>query len=260
MGLKDERNALDLDRIERLSRRRDVAAGLARAEIPDFASLLAHELLPLGVVHAAGLPGTVHTLLHPQLGNLAARAFFSGEEGVLPATADLETARIGSRNSLQRRFAARFGGRLPESERGRLVGQLCLHRPRECQTQLAAWIRDVPESETREIVLQDAARRVEGKDQSELRSFAAAALRGRRAGARPGDAGAGGAEHRPVRLLLHARDALSPRRRSRTLWRRCQAEPAQQDACREGRAAADLRLGALDAQLAETPDAAAHAP
>jgi spermidine synthase len=40
------------------------------------------------------------------------------------------------------------------------------------------------------------------------------------------------------------------------LWRRCQAEPAQQDACREGRAAADLRLGFLDAQLAETPDSA----
>jgi hypothetical protein len=38
------------------------------------------------------------------------------------------------------------------------------------------------------------------------------------------------------------------------VWRRCQADPAHPDACREGRAAAELRLGALDARLAETPD------
>jgi spermidine synthase len=144
IGMKDEPDATRLDRIERLSLRKDVAAGLRRAEIPSFAVLLAHELLPIGVVHTAPLPGPIHTLLHPRLGNLAARAAFSGAPAAMPATADLETARVGQRNSLQRRFAARFGGRLPEPERGNLVGQLCLHRPRECQTQLAAWIRDVP--------------------------------------------------------------------------------------------------------------------
>jgi VanZ family protein len=105
------------------------------------------------VVHAAPLPGPIHTLLHPRLGNLAARAAFSGAAGVLPPTADLETASVGYRNSLQRRYAARFGGRLPEQERGNLVAQLCLHRHRECQTQLAAWIREVPDSPAREIVL-----------------------------------------------------------------------------------------------------------
>jgi hypothetical protein len=36
--------------------------------------------------------------------------------------------------------------------------------------------------------------------------------------------------------------------------------PAQPDACRRGRAAADLRLGSLDAQLAETLDPAAREP
>jgi len=40
------------------------------------------------------------------------------------------------------------------------------------------------------------------------------------------------------------------------VWRRCVADPAQIEACRAGRAAADLRLGYLDAMLAEPPDGA----
>jgi hypothetical protein len=259
LGMQDARNALDLDRIDRLSRRRDIAAGLARAEIPDLASLLAHELLPLGVVHAAGLPGPSHTLLHPRLGTQAARAFFSGGEGLLPATADLETARVGSRNSLQRRYAERSGGRLPESERGRLVGQLCLHRPRECQTQLAAWIRDVPESETREIVLRTLREGSRGRIDP---GFVPTLLPLFGLAVEPLGAVTPEQAARSTDLFVsyYAHATPFPRAVLSDLWRRCQAEPARPDACRQGRAAADQRLGFLDAQLAETPDSAALTP
>jgi hypothetical protein len=40
------------------------------------------------------------------------------------------------------------------------------------------------------------------------------------------------------------------------LWRRCAQDPAQQEACRAGRAAAELRLGSLDVEIAEPPDTA----
>jgi hypothetical protein len=255
VGMQDDRDALSLDRIERLSLRKDVAAGLRRAGIPSFAVLLAHELLPIGVVDAAPLPGPIHTLLHPRLGNLAARAAFAGATAELPATADLETAREGQRNSLQRRFAARFGGRLPESERGNLVGQLCLHRPRECQTQLAAWIRDVPDSSTREIVI--ATLRAESKgriDPAQVPSLLPLF-------------GVGTQEDRPVTpeeaaritdrfVAYYTHAAPFPRRVLAGLWQRCAEDPARQEACRAGRAAAELRLGSLDVEIAEAPGAA----
>jgi hypothetical protein len=253
LGMNDERNALDLDRIDRISRRRDIAAGLARAGIPDLPALLAHELLPVGVVSAARLPGPLHTLLHPQLGTLAARAFFTGQDAVLPATADLESASIGSSNSLQRRFAERFGGRLPESERGRLVGQICLHRPRECQTQLAAWTRDTPESPVREIVLRQLREGSQGRINPAsvpalVPLFGAAASDSRPV--TPEDA----ARDTDLFIAYYAHATPFPRAVLAEVWRRCQANPAHPDACREGRAAAELRLGALDARLAETPD------
>ena len=123
VGMKDDRDALDLDRIERLSLRTDIAAGLrARGDPRSRRADRARAAAASASSTRRRLPGPIHTLLHPQLGNLAARAAFSGAEAALPPTADLETARVGQRNSLQRRFAARFGGRLPESARGNLVG------------------------------------------------------------------------------------------------------------------------------------------
>ena len=178
---------------------------------------------------------------------------------MLPATADLEAARVGSRNSLQRRFAERFGGRLPESERGRLVGQLCLHRPRECQTQLAAWIRDVPESETREIVLRTLREGSKGRINpsfvpSLLPLFGLAAQE--LGPVTPEQA----ARSTDLFVAYYAHATPFPRAGPLGPLATLPAEPAQPDACREGRAAAELRLGALDAQLAETPDAAVREP
>ncbi|HEY8155936.1 MAG TPA: fused MFS/spermidine synthase, partial [Myxococcota bacterium] len=252
LGLMDDRDALDLDRIERLSLRKDVAAGLDRAEIPDLAALLAHELLPVGVVHTAPLPGPIHTLLHPRLGNLAARAVFAGAEAVLPATADQNSARVGERNSLQRRFAARFGGRLPESQRGNLVGQLCLHRPRECQTQLAAWILDVPASSTREIVIAALREASKGRINPVLVPTLLPLF------------GVAGAESPPITpeeaaritdrfVAFYTHATPFPREVLAEVWRRCAEDPAQQQACRAGRAAAELRLGPLGGEHAATP-------
>jgi SAM-dependent methyltransferase len=253
VGLVDDRAALDLARIEQQARRPDVSQGLMRAEIRSIGSLLAHELLPLGVVNAAPLPETIHTLLHPRLGYLAARAAFSGGEGPPLPNAVLEVARIGERNSLQQRWAARFGGKLPEQERGKIVAQLCLHRPRECQSQLAAWTHDVPDSPVRALVTKALVEGSNGRvDLSSLPSLLPLTGVGAPDAKPVSVADAQRATELFVSYYTHAtpfsREALA------AIWRRCEADPKQREACRAGRAEAERKLGALDAPLAPAAD------
>jgi predicted membrane-bound spermidine synthase len=252
LGLRDPRAALDLDRLEARVARPDFAAGLRRAEIRSLPELLAHELLPVGVVHAASLEGDLHTLLHPRLSHLAARAFFTGPVGGLPVTAGLEAARVGRANSLVRRLAARHGGRLPEDLWGPLVFQTCRSRHDLCLTLFAQWIHEVPESPTRERVASAVLgeTRPGRKTQLDLvRKFSRLY---------------GGAPLAPEAedLLLAAKQATTnfvryyhhaapfSRRALAELWRRCEVDEERRDRCREARARAEERLGDLETGLA----------
>jgi hypothetical protein len=131
----------------------DVAAGLRRCGVRSLPAFLAHELLPMGVLHATPLDAEVHTLLRPRLSALAARAFFAGAEAELPPTAGAEAAALGARNSLVRRLAVRRGGRLRGVDREQLVRETCTHRPSQCLALLAEWVHDAPSSGRRERIL-----------------------------------------------------------------------------------------------------------
>lgn len=147
LGFRDEDHILDVERLQRRSRQPDFAAGLERSGIEDFPSLLAHELIPLGVIHAAKLSGGVHTLLRPVLSHQAARAFFLGNRARLPATADLAASRVGASTSLFRRYTRSVGGKFPEEQRAAFVRELCSMRPTGCLTHIAAWRSDSPGSQ-----------------------------------------------------------------------------------------------------------------
>jgi SAM-dependent methyltransferase len=145
LGLKPEAR-LDLERIEARMKQPDIRAGFERAGIESLPALLAHELLPLGVVNAASLPGDgVHTLLHPRLSDLAARAFFVGRPAELPVLAAPAAAETGSRHSLLRAWIEREGGLRPDTRKA-LVEELCSNRPRECASVLAHWYHEEPGS------------------------------------------------------------------------------------------------------------------
>jgi predicted membrane-bound spermidine synthase len=139
LGLRDPDSALDLARIEERLAQPDVADAFARIGITSLPALLAHELLPLGVVHATPLPGELHTLLHPRLGYSSARGFFAGREGRLPVTAAKQAALAGRRGSLVARLRELRGGSLAAADREALVTETCRWRPVECTTLLAAW-------------------------------------------------------------------------------------------------------------------------
>lgn len=149
LGTRQPDRLLDLDRLERRVARPDFAAGLRRAGIPDLPALLAHEILPVGVIHALSSEGVLHTLLRPILNHRAARAFFAGATAELPSTAHLDPARVGARNSLLRQFAARHGDRLPEAAWESIADQACRTRARECAALLARWRYEQPDSAAR---------------------------------------------------------------------------------------------------------------
>jgi spermidine synthase len=153
VGMPDPRPALDLGRIARRIRQPDIRAGLARCGVQGLPAFVAHELLPMGVLHATPIDAEIHTLLHPRLAALAGRAFFAGAEALLPSTAGREAAALGRRSSLVRRLTARRGGRLAERDREQIVRETCKHRPSQCVALLAEWIRDVPSSEARDQIL-----------------------------------------------------------------------------------------------------------
>jgi spermidine synthase len=143
LGFKRSDRALDIEEIASRFARPDFKAGFRRAGIPNVASLLAHELLPLGVVHAANLIGPVHTLRRPLLSDLAARGFFRGL-GVdpLPKYPAPETARVGLRNSLLRRRAMTPTGAASERVIEAAARETCKRRLAfECGTLLAVWRR-----------------------------------------------------------------------------------------------------------------------
>jgi hypothetical protein len=236
-----------LERLVTRSQRPDYRASLERAGVSGVPALLAHELLPLGVVHAAGLKGEIHTLLHPILSYLAARAFFRGEEGSLPFTGRPVAARVGTRGSLLRRYAERYGGRLPDEEHLEFALELCEHRTRECAAALAGWLHDDPDSPAlaRAIALARETR-TESDDLSDERLQFLRALFSGVWTESAGEDALGQAWEASEHFESHyyhvspfSRQALAE------AWRRCAAESEDPRPCRLGRRRMVRRVGAL---------------
>jgi predicted membrane-bound spermidine synthase len=248
LGFRDPAAALDLDRLAARVEQPDFAAALRRCRVPaSLPALLAHELLPLGVVHATPLPGDVHTLLHPRLSHLAARAFFAGAPAGLPNTAGPEPARVGRRNSLVQRYLARRGGELRPDERAQLVGQTCVRRPRECVTMLAWWVHDVPQSAARDLLVKAIRNHpVAGLATPLDRVGALSRLFADPPPAPDGtDTLADATEASDLFGRYHHHAAPFSRRALGERWRRCEADPAVRQRCRDGRAAAEAAFGDL---------------
>jgi spermidine synthase len=153
IGSKDPQASLDVERLERRFERPDFEAGFARAQIGSFPALLAHEILPVGVLAAADLPGELHTLLHPILSSWAARGFYTGMTGRLPVTARPRPAEVGMGNSLLRRYATVHGGQLTEPDRILVVKETCQKVSQLCAPLMARWLVDAPDSPARRDML-----------------------------------------------------------------------------------------------------------
>lgn len=121
-------------------------SALSRAGIGSPASLLAREVIPIGVIHAGIEPGPLHSLFHPILSDTAGRAFFKGGRADFPFTGIGRAARLGRDNAMLRAYAARSGGRMDDDVHARAILEACGALVKRCATLLSRWAHDDPES------------------------------------------------------------------------------------------------------------------
>ncbi len=146
LGFDRPERALDLAGLRARFQRPDFSAAFARVGIESFPALLAHEVFPLGTLHAAKLSGELHTLRHPVLSQRAARAFFVGEVAPLRRLVKPESVRVGVRNSLLGRLAGPER-RLTEGLLEAAAAENCrTGQGRQCAALFARWRRDHPQS------------------------------------------------------------------------------------------------------------------
>jgi hypothetical protein len=126
----------------------DFRTAFERVQISDLPKLLVHETIPLGVLHAAGLEGPIHSLYHPLLSYEAGRGFFVGMPSDLPFTGHGAAAEIGAQNSLLVRYLARYEGAVPEPIWEEMTWRACNYQIPGCGALAAAWSRLPPASES----------------------------------------------------------------------------------------------------------------
>jgi len=245
LGMDRSDRALDVRALEARFRQPDFAAGFGRVEIDRFPQLLAHELIPLGTLHAEEVAGPIHTLRRPLLSDLAARAFFVGSQvpRVGPFMSENQQ-KVSVGNSLLRRYA---GGAqvLPEEIFEISAREVCrFQRMRDCSAIIARWSVDYPESDLWRATLSSLRKAARSRDPN-LSSSRLQKLRALCSGrVIPGedDAPAHVEARRVTELFLNHYHHVVPfdRRVLEEVWGRCNDE-----ACDAERAQFEGMLGGL---------------
>jgi spermidine synthase len=255
IGFDQPDRALDVAALEERFTQPDFTAGFGRVGIETFPQLLAHELVPLGTLHAGELKGEIQTLRHPILSYRAARAFFLGRRSWLPSLASPAQRELSLRNSLLHRYAA--GGEvLPERILEAATYELCrFRRTEECATLFARWQLDRPGSPRLDRALEQA-RRSNRASRQGLTPGTLRQLRMLYEGKVPDvaeDALAQRAERLTKTFLLHYHHAAPfDRRTVEAAWRRCRG-----DDCEERRREAWQRMSNLGGEDSASSESAA---
>ena len=146
MGLNSPAGYPDLATLQARYERPALRAGLARCSAKSFPEVLAHEVLPPGLLRAGHVAGELHTLRRPILSQHAARAFFSGRGVDLPRFAGgPDTQDTGRPQALLAELLG--GGPVPEEIAASVTRHVCAaRRVSECAAWLARWRADHPDS------------------------------------------------------------------------------------------------------------------
>jgi hypothetical protein len=255
IGLDQPGRALDVDALEERFAQPDFSTGFARIGIDRFPQLLAHELVPLGTLHAVELEGEIQTLRHPILSYRAAWAFFLGNRAWLPSLSSSAHRELSLQNSLLRRYAA-GGEALPERTLEAATFELCrFRRTEQCATLFARWQLDRPGSPRLRSALAEA-RQTNRASRRELAPGKLRQLRMLYEGKIPDvdeSALAQQAERMTRRFLLYYHHAVPfDRRTVEAAWRRCRG-----DDCEDRQREAWRSLSSLDGEVPVLSDSAA---
>jgi spermidine synthase len=255
IGFDQPERALDVDALAERFAQPDFTAGFARVGIDRFPQLLAHELVPLGTLHAVELEGEIQTLRHPILSYRAAWAFFLGRRSWLPSLSSPAHRELALQNSLLNRYAA-SGEALPERVLEAATYELCrFRRTEQCATLFARWQLDRPGSPRLRRALAKA-RQINRASSQDLAPGKLRRLRMLYEGNVPDvdeSALAQQAEQLTQRFLLHYHHAVPfDRRTIEAAWRRCRG-----DDCEERQREAWRRLSSLDGEAPVLSESAA---
>ncbi|MEL7448903.1 MAG: fused MFS/spermidine synthase, partial [Pseudomonadota bacterium] len=246
LGFDDPETALDLERLMQRVNQPDFARGLIRSEVRGLPELLAHEILPLGVLHELELDGPVQTLLRPRLNDMTARAYFQGVVADLPFSGTRAGREIGNANSLMRRYLE-SATPVPADFRPRAAVQSCRHRSTLCTALFADWVAS---GGARQPGFQDALKQageVSGTAlggrfaQNNVAQVVSAYLAG---GTLPASVPLNVAQ-RSTRILTNFHHHAVPMDAERllTMWERCSVQGDDQSRCEQGLADARELLG-----------------
>ncbi len=147
LGFNDDEFVPTPESIARHMQLPDLKVGFERAGIGSLSALLAHELLPVGVVAASDLSGSVHTLYRPILNHIAGEAFFRGAAGRLPGVASGQAAAVGARHSLLHHHLRDPVGGDPKRARRDATREACRSRKGLCVALLIEWSHLDPSSD-----------------------------------------------------------------------------------------------------------------
>jgi hypothetical protein len=255
IGFDQPERALDVDALAQRFAQPDFRAGFARVGIDSFPQLLAHELMPLGTLHAIELQGEIQTLRHPILSYRAAWAFFLGRRSWLPSLSSPTHRELALKNSLLHRYAA-GGEALPEPLLAAATHELCrFRRTEQCATLFARWQLDRPGSPRLRSALAKA-RQINPGSRRDLAPGKLRQLRMLYEGRVPDideKARVQQAERLTQRFLLHYHHAAPfDRRVIEAAWRRCRG-----DDCEDRQREAWQRSGSLDGEAPVLSESAA---
>jgi predicted membrane-bound spermidine synthase len=156
LGFREDDFQLDLADIEARWARPDFVEEFRKIGFTSLPQLLAHELVPLGVLRRAHLPVTLHTIAHPYLSYRASFAFYRGANAALPDLLSPDGIAVGRRNALLPQYRAKHG--LTVRARAKVLSETCLYRLEPCAALLAEWTSQEPGSERLQQILGEARR------------------------------------------------------------------------------------------------------
>ncbi len=224
--------------------RRDLQTGILRCGAPTWEEFAAHEILPPGLL--APEPGRkVHTLRHPILSDIAARAFYSGGDAQLPTLA----GSIDSPDSPGRGLLAQDPAPLGDDALRAITRHVCASaRAAECATWHAYWVHRFPDSPLRDGVWRET-RSLLGANSETARGLIGR-LTGLFRGEAPVFAGTDAVQAARLTTRLYARHFVHaipfPRAGLRSAWSRCE-QGVSVLACLDARRLAEVQLTAVEA-------------
>ncbi len=150
LGFNSDQGYPDAETIRQRYEAPALHASFDRCGATSLPQVLAHEILPPGVLNAAEYEGPIHSVRHPLLSHHAARAFFSGNSATLPRIAKPKK-KVAVTSLLASLFPV---ADFDDARFAEITEHVCaMHSHVECAGWFGRWIAGFPKSPAQSALL-----------------------------------------------------------------------------------------------------------